>query len=176
VTAFTRISAKPIWLYCDSYDSEVAIILDNTLLKTVPVATELNQDDNYVAEQSNIDAVTAYPITSQTISVEKFSGYVTNDEAQIDFVYTKSEYSNMLTPLMVTLTDARTFTTSISADLVLMHEILFVTSDSQAPVMMAIANNALTSPITIHDYHSNSRAERDNNWLHVYVEEPQKKL
>lgn len=46
VTAFTRISSEPIRIHCSVYDPDVVIVLDNTLLKTVPVTAGLNRDDD----------------------------------------------------------------------------------------------------------------------------------
>ncbi len=54
-----------------------------------------------------------------------------------------------------------------------MHEMLFVTSGSRAPVVMAVANRALSSPLNIHGDHSDSMAERDSGWIHIYVENAQ---
>ena len=48
VTAFTRISAEPIRLHCAVYDPDVVVVLDNTLLKTVPVTSGINQDDDVI--------------------------------------------------------------------------------------------------------------------------------
>lgn len=48
VTAFTRISAYPIRLHCAIYNPDVVIVLDNTLLKTVPVTSGINQDDDVI--------------------------------------------------------------------------------------------------------------------------------
>ena len=45
VTAFTRISNEPIRLHCAIYDPDVVIVLDNTLLKSVPVTAGLNRED-----------------------------------------------------------------------------------------------------------------------------------
>lgn len=53
VTAFTRISTEPIRLHCAIYDPDVVIVLDNTLLKTVPVTAGLNHDDNCLIINSN---------------------------------------------------------------------------------------------------------------------------
>jgi len=53
VTAFTRISTEPIRLHCAIYDPDVVIVLDNSLLKTVPVTAGLNQDDNCLIINSN---------------------------------------------------------------------------------------------------------------------------
>ncbi|MDR2720441.1 MAG: 2-oxoacid:acceptor oxidoreductase family protein [Nitrososphaerota archaeon] len=55
VTAFTRISTEPIRLHCAIYDPDVVIVLDNSLLKTVPVTAGLNHDDNCLIINSNED-------------------------------------------------------------------------------------------------------------------------
>jgi 2-oxoacid:acceptor oxidoreductase gamma subunit (pyruvate/2-ketoisovalerate family) len=44
VTAYTRISTEPIRLHCAIYDPDVVVVLDNTLLKSVPVTAGLNRD------------------------------------------------------------------------------------------------------------------------------------
>ncbi len=46
VTAFTRISTEPIRLHSAVYEPDVAIVLDNTLLKTVPVTAGLNREED----------------------------------------------------------------------------------------------------------------------------------
>jgi pyruvate ferredoxin oxidoreductase alpha subunit len=124
-------------------------------------------------KQCDVDVVAAYPITPQTIIVEKFSEYVANGEVQTEFVCTESEHSAMTACLAASLTGARTFTASASAGLALMHEMLFVTSGSRAPVVMAVANRALSSPLNIHGDQSDSMAERDSGWIHIYVENAQ---
>ncbi len=53
VTAFTRISTEPIRLHCAIYDPDVVIVLDNTLLKTVPVTAGLNRDEDCLIINSN---------------------------------------------------------------------------------------------------------------------------
>ena len=44
VTAFTRISTKPIRIHCAVYEPDAVVVLDPTLLKTVPVASGVNKD------------------------------------------------------------------------------------------------------------------------------------
>ncbi len=46
VTAFTRISTEPIRLHCAIYEPDVVIVLDNTLLKSVPVTSGLNRNED----------------------------------------------------------------------------------------------------------------------------------
>ena len=135
----------------------------------------LNGDEAvaYAVKQSNVDVVAAYPITPQTIIVEKYSEYVANGEVQTEFVCTESEHSAITACLAASATGARTFTASASAGLALMHEMLTVTSGSRAPVVMAVANRALSSPLNIHGDQSDSMAERDSGWIHIYVENAQ---
>jgi pyruvate ferredoxin oxidoreductase alpha subunit len=135
----------------------------------------LNGDEAvaYAVKQSDVDVVAAYPITPQTIMVERFSEYVANGEVQTEFVCTESEHSALTACLAASVTGARTFTASASAGLALMHEMLFVTSGCRAPVVMAIANRALSAPLNIHSDHSDSMAQRDSGWIQMYVENAQ---
>jgi pyruvate ferredoxin oxidoreductase alpha subunit len=54
-----------------------------------------------------------------------------------------------------------------------MHEMLFVTSGCRAPVVMAVANRALSAPLNIHGDHSDSMAQRDSGWIQLYAENAQ---
>jgi pyruvate ferredoxin oxidoreductase alpha subunit len=125
------------------------------------------------AKQCDVDVVAAYPITPQTIIVEKFSEYVANGEVETEYVCTESEHSAMAACLAASATGARVFTASASAGLALMHEMLFVTSGCRAPVVMAIANRALSAPLNIHGDHSDTMAERDSGWIQIYCENAQ---
>jgi pyruvate ferredoxin oxidoreductase alpha subunit len=124
-------------------------------------------------KQCDVDVVAAYPITPQTIIVEKLSEYVANGEVETEYVCTESEHSAMAACLAASATGARTFTASASAGLALMHEMLFVTSGCRAPVVMAIANRALSAPLNIHGDHSDAMAERDSGWIQIYCENAQ---
>ncbi len=53
VTAFTRISTEPIRLHCAIYDPDVVVVLDDTLLKTVPVTAGLNREEDCLIINSN---------------------------------------------------------------------------------------------------------------------------
>ncbi len=52
VTAFTRISTKPIRIHCAVYDPDVVVVLDPTLLKSVPVTAGLNDEDDVIIVNS----------------------------------------------------------------------------------------------------------------------------
>ncbi|MFQ6064563.1 MAG: pyruvate ferredoxin oxidoreductase [Candidatus Bathyarchaeia archaeon] len=127
----------------------------------------------YAVKQSDVDVVAAYPITPQTIIVERFSEYVHNGEVDTEFVCVESEHSALTACLAAAATGARTFTASASAGLALMHEILYVTSGCRAPVVMVVTNRALSAPINIHCDHADSMVERDAGWIQIYAENSQ---
>jgi pyruvate ferredoxin oxidoreductase alpha subunit len=135
----------------------------------------LNGDETvaYAAKQSDVDVVAAYPITPQTIIVERFSEYVANGEVDTEFICVESEHSALTACLTAAATGARAFTATASAGLALMHEILYVTSGCRAPVVMAVVNRALSAPINIHCDHSDTMVERDCGWIQIYVENSQ---
>jgi len=127
----------------------------------------------YAAKQCDVDVLAAYPITPQTIIVEKFSEYVADGEVETAFVCVESEHTAMTCSITASATGARTFTATASAGLALMHEMLGVASGCRAPVVMAVANRALSAPINIHCDHSDAMAERDMGWIQMYAENSQ---
>jgi pyruvate ferredoxin oxidoreductase alpha subunit len=144
-----------------------------SLAKQKMMALSGDEAAAYAAKQSDVDVVAAYPITPQTIIVEKFSEYVANGEVETAFVCVESEHSAMAASLSASVTGARAFTATASAGLALMSEMLFVTSGCRAPVVMAVANRALSAPINIHGDHSDSMAQRDSGWIQLYAENAQ---
>ena len=135
----------------------------------------LNGDEAvaYAVKQSDVDVVAAYPITPQTIIVERFGEYVANGEVQTEFICTESEHSAMAACIAAASTGVRTFTASASAGLALMHEMLGVASGSRMPVVIAVANRALSAPLNINGDQSDSMAERDMGCIQIYVENAQ---
>ena len=124
-------------------------------------------------KQSDVDVVAAYPITPQTIIVEKFSEYVADGEVETAFVCVESEHTAMTCSITASAIGARTFTATASAGLALMHEMLGVASGCRTPVVMAVANRALSAPINIHCDHSDAMCERDIGWIQLYAENSQ---
>jgi 2-oxoacid:acceptor oxidoreductase gamma subunit (pyruvate/2-ketoisovalerate family) len=52
VTAFTRISTEPIRIHCAVYNPDVVVVLDSTLLKTVPVVAGVNRNEDVIVVNS----------------------------------------------------------------------------------------------------------------------------
>jgi 2-oxoacid:acceptor oxidoreductase gamma subunit (pyruvate/2-ketoisovalerate family) len=67
VSAFTRISTEPIRIHCAVYEPDVVIVLDPTLLKSVPVTSGLNKEDGIIIVNSSEDPATV----RENLKVEK---------------------------------------------------------------------------------------------------------
>ncbi len=127
----------------------------------------------HAAKQSKVDIVAAYPITPQTIIVERFSKYVADGEVQTGYVCVESEHSALSACIGSSLTGARVFTATSSQGLALMHEMMYIASGLRCPIVMGVANRALSAPINIHGDHSDMMGSRDSGWIQIYVENAQ---
>jgi pyruvate ferredoxin oxidoreductase alpha subunit len=127
----------------------------------------------YAAKQSNVDVVAAYPITPQTIIVERFSEYVADGEVSTKYLPVESEHSAMSACVGASLGGARVFTSTASQGLALMHEVLYLASGLRCPIVMAVVNRALSAPINIHGDHSDMMGSRDCGWIQLYAENAQ---
>jgi len=127
----------------------------------------------HAAKQSNVDIVAAYPITPQTIIVERFSKYVADGEVHTGYVCVESEHSALSACIGSSLTGARVFTATSSQGLALMHEMMYIASGLRCPIVMGVANRALSAPINIHGDHSDMMGSRDSGWVQIYVENAQ---
>ncbi|MGC9777717.1 MAG: pyruvate ferredoxin oxidoreductase [Candidatus Heimdallarchaeota archaeon] len=121
----------------------------------------------------NPDVVAAYPITPQTIIVEHFSDFVHDGEVDTEFVCVESEHSAMSACVGASATGARVFTASASQGVVLMYEILFIAAASRLPIVMSVANRALSGPINIHGELTDQTVCRDTGWISLFSESAQ---
>jgi len=122
---------------------------------------------------SNVDFVSAYPITPQTIIVERISDLVADGEMKTSFINVESEHSALSACVGASLSGGRVFTATSSQGLALMHEVLYLASGLRCPIVMANANRALSAPINIHGDHSDMMGSRDCGWIQLYVENAQ---
>lgn len=120
-------------------------------------------------KQSNVDVIAAYPITPQTIIVEKLSEYVANGELDAAFIQAESEHSALSVCVGAGLAGARVYTSTCSQGLALMHEIVYAASSMRVPMVMTIVNRSLNAPLNIHCEHGDVMAERDSGWVHLFA-------
>ena len=123
--------------------------------------------------QIDPDVVAAYPITPQTIIVEQFSEFVADGLVNTEFVCAESEHSALSICIGSAASGARTATATASAGLAFMWEVLYIASAMRLPIVMAVANRALSGPINIHCDHSDSMGARDSGWIQLYGENVQ---
>ncbi len=125
------------------------------------------------AKLARVEAIAAYPITPQTHIVEHLSEIVANGELDAVYVTVESEHSAMSACIGTSAAGARTFTSTSAQGLELMHEILFIASGLRLPIVMAVANRALSSPLSIWNDHSDIMAARDCGWIQLFCENGQ---
>jgi len=120
---------------------------------------------------SRPNVVAAYPITPQTHIVEDISQLIADGELDAEYVKVESEHTAMSVCVGASATGARTYTATTSQGLALMHEVLFNAAGMRLPIVMTVANRALSAPLNIWNDHQDSISERDSGWIQVYVED-----
>jgi len=114
-----------------------------------------------------------YPITPQTHNVEALTEYINNGELDAISIPCESEHSAISAAIGASATGVRTYTASSSQGLALMNEILFIASGMRMPIVMMIANRALSAPINIWNDHQDQISERDTGWIQFFAESTQ---
>ncbi|MES0278992.1 MAG: pyruvate ferredoxin oxidoreductase, partial [Dehalococcoidales bacterium] len=122
---------------------------------------------------ADADVIAAYPITPQTHIVEHLAELVANGELDAEYIPVESEHSAMSACLGSAAAGARTFTATAGQGLELMHEVLYVASSMRLPVVMAVANRALSSPLSVWGDHSDAMSTRDTGWIQIFTENGQ---
>jgi len=127
----------------------------------------------FAAKQANVDVVSAYPITPQTIIVEKLAEYINNGELDAAFIPVESEHSALSAAVGASLAGARVFTATASQGLALMYEILWIAAGMRTTIVMALGNRAFSPNINIHCSHDDAYAARDTGWIEFFAENVQ---
>lgn len=122
---------------------------------------------------ANADVIAAYPITPQTHIVEHLSEVVANGELDAEFIPVESEHAAMSTCCGSSAAGARTFTSSSSQGLSLMSEILYIPPAMRLPIVMVVANRAMSAPISIWNDHQDIMVQRDIGWIQTFAENGQ---
>jgi pyruvate ferredoxin oxidoreductase alpha subunit len=137
------------------------------------VGMEVSVAIGEAARIADVDVVAAYPITPQTHIVEHLAELVANGELDAEYIPVESEHSAMSACLGAAAAGARTFTATAGQGLELMHEVLYVASSMRLPIVMAVANRALSAPLSVWGDHSDAMAVRDIGWIQLFAENGQ---
>lgn len=125
------------------------------------------------AGMCNPDVVAAYPITPQTHVVEHLSELVADGHLDAEFIPVESEHSAMSACVGAAAAGARTFTSTSSQGYALMSEICYIASALRLPIVMAVANRALSAPISIWNDLADLMMARDTGWIQLIAENGQ---
>ncbi|MBM4285309.1 MAG: pyruvate ferredoxin oxidoreductase [Deltaproteobacteria bacterium] len=128
---------------------------------------------SHAVQLARAEAIAAYPITPQTHIVEHLSSLVADGQLEAEFINVESEHSAMSACIGMSAAGARTYTATSSQGLALMFEILFIAGAMRFPIVMTVANRALSGPLSIWNDHSDIMAARDIGWLQVFVKNGQ---
>ncbi len=122
---------------------------------------------------ANPDVCGAYPITPATEIMQRFTSYVANGIVKTEMILAESEHSAMSACIGAAVAGGRVATATSAQGLALMWEMLFIASGLRLPIVMGVANRALSAPINIHCDHSDGMGARDCGWIHLYSESAQ---
>ncbi len=120
--------------------------------------------------------IAAYPITPQTITVERLSEMVEAGELNAEYMHVESEHSAISATMGASAVGARTFTASSSQGLLYMTEGLHYASGGRYPIVMMNANRSVALPWSIYGDQRDSLSLLDSGWIQVYVEDAQEAL
>lgn len=120
--------------------------------------------------------ISAYPITPQTIVVERLSDFCEDGSLNAIYMHVESEHSALAAAMGVSSVGARAFTATSSQGLLYMAENLPYASGARMPIVMMNANRALATPWNIYGDQMDSMFLLNSGWIQVYVEDAQEAL
>jgi pyruvate ferredoxin oxidoreductase alpha subunit len=142
----------------------------NNKQKQKPLALTGGYAIGEALRQINPDVMAVYPITPQTPIIASFSKHIANGKADTEMIEVESEHSAMSACIGASASGARTMTASSSQGIMYMMEVIPVAAAMRLPIVMTVANRAISGTINIHNDHSDAMAMRDFGWVQFFAE------
>lgn len=120
--------------------------------------------------------ISAYPITPQTVVVERLSEMVEAGQLKAEYIHVESEHSALSAAMGASATGARTFTATSSQGLLYMAEVLTYAAGGRFPIVMMNANRSTALPWNIYGDQRDSLALLDHGWIQAYAQDNQEAL
>jgi len=120
--------------------------------------------------------ISAYPITPQTIVVEKLSEMVEDGSLKAEYIHVESEHSALSCAIGASAAGARAFTATSSQGLLYMAECLCYAAGGRFPIVMMNANRSTALPWNIYGDQRDSLSQLDSGWIQAYAENAQEAL
>jgi len=119
----------------------------------------------YASRAARVQVVSAYPITPQTLVVEKIAELVDSGKMNCEFIRVESEHSVMTALIGASIAGARTFTATSGQGLLYMAEPVHWAAGTRLPIVMAVASRGIAPPWNIWADFSDVISQRDSGWL-----------
>ena len=119
------------------------------------------------------DVISAYPITPQTHIVERLAEMVAEGDLNAEYICVESEFSALSACLGASAAGSRVYSATSSQGLFFMAEVCFNVAGMRQPIVMSIANRAISAPLSIWNDQQDSISLRDSGWIQIYAEDVQ---
>jgi len=129
----------------------------------------------HAAMLARVQAIGCYPITPQTIIVERLADLVAGRD-HVEFANLESEHSMFGYVIAAARAGVRTFTATSSQGLLYAHEQLHRASRERVPLVIVNVNRAVFAPWSIEPDLTDSMSQRDTGWIQLYCSSAQEVL
>ncbi len=131
-----------------------------------------NEAAAVAAVLARIQQVACYPITPQTLIVEKLADLVAERD-DIVFANLESEHSMFGYAIAAERAGSRCFTATSSQGLLYSHEQLHRASRERIPLVAVNVNRSIVAPWSLEPDLADSMSERDTGWIQLYCSSAQ---
>jgi pyruvate ferredoxin oxidoreductase alpha subunit len=129
----------------------------------------------YAVMLARARAIGCYPITPQTVIVERLADLV-EGRGDLEFANVESEHAMFGYVIGAARAGVRTFTATSSQGLLYAHEQLHRASRERIPLVAVNVNRAVFAPWSIQPDLSDSMSQRDTGWVQLYCSSAQEVL
>jgi pyruvate ferredoxin oxidoreductase alpha subunit len=124
---------------------------------------------------ARVQAIASYPITPQTIIVERLADLVAGRD-DVEYANLESEHSMFGWAIAASHAGVRTFTATSSQGLLYAHEQLHRASRERVPLVAVNVNRSIFAPWSLEPDLSDSMSQRDTGWIQLYCSSAQEVL
>jgi pyruvate ferredoxin oxidoreductase alpha subunit len=134
-----------------------------------------NEAAAYAVVLARVRAIGCYPITPQTLIVERLADLVAGRD-DVEYANLESEHSMLGYVIAASRVGVRTFTATSSQGLLYAHEQLHRASRERVPLVMVNVNRSIFAPWSLEPDLSDSMSQRDAGWIQLYCSSAQEVL
>ncbi len=130
----------------------------------------------YGAMLARIEVLAYYPITPAFPAMERMNKFIEDGEMNTRFIRAEGDHSALAAALGASLAGSRTFTVTNSQGLLYMTEVAYHTAGLRQPVVMAVANRALSAPHSRFPEQGDAISQDASGWIQLFCENNQEVL